>query len=206
MALDGAATNAADLFRSAIASPKERPKRRTSMLAGVLGGGSSRKVEESGPLDVSERACRPGGRGHTLSQPPIPPPPSSAPQMDVRLLDDSLLHATVTKGATVKDVLVTLRRQLGLRADADYSLYLRQTQPDGTHVFAALPDVMAADQADALACEWRGLAWHGVGVGCECVTRNSGSHPSAHECMRVCAARLARTIARHIRVCVCVCG
>lgn len=142
MALESA-TNASDLFRSAIASPKDRPKRRTSILSSA-----SADKDAGGPVNVSPPApdhspSRCGGDFDCL--------PS---QMNVRLLDNTLLHVTVAKGGTVKDVLVNLRRQLGVRADADYSLYLRQLSAEGRDIFACLPDVMSAEEADALACAW----------------------------------------------------
>lgn len=107
------ATNAADLFKRAIASPRDRPKRRSSVVTGGAGGGT---------LNVS-----------------------------VRLLDGTLHHVLVARGATVKDVLVALRRIIGLRADADFSLELRTIAADGRETFACLPDVMPAEEAEALA-------------------------------------------------------
>lgn len=76
-------------------------------------------------------------------------------QISFRLLDDTLHHIIVSKGATIKDVLVAARRLLVVRADADYSLYLKQATPDGRDVFACLPDVMPAEEADALARKYR---------------------------------------------------
>lgn len=77
-------------------------------------------------------------------------------------------------GATVKDALILFRDSLGLHADADYSLFLRQRNADGEdvseaargsrasipgiisrpQVFATLPDVLSAEEAEGLAREW----------------------------------------------------
>lgn len=73
-------------------------------------------------------------------------------QISIRLLDDSVHHVVVSRGATVKDVLVAFRRLLSLHADADFSLYLRQKTAEGLDTFACLPDVMSAAEAEALAC------------------------------------------------------
>jgi hypothetical protein len=72
-------------------------------------------------------------------------------QLAVRLLNEELHHVIIARGATVKDALVALRRQIGLKADADYSLYVRQRTPEGRDIFACLPDVMNAEEAEALA-------------------------------------------------------
>jgi hypothetical protein len=63
------------------------------------------------------------------------------------LLDGTQYHVVVALGATVKDVLVALRRQLGLQADSDYSLYLRHRTPDGHDVFTCMPDVLSVEEA-----------------------------------------------------------
>jgi FERM central domain len=58
----------------------------------------------------------------------------------------------VARGASVKDVLVSLRRIIGLKADADFSLCMRSENPSTGHdTFACLPDVMSAEEAEALA-------------------------------------------------------
>jgi len=71
-------------------------------------------------------------------------------QVTVRLLDGTVHHVLVAKGATVKDVLVALRRIVGVKADADFSLALRSITPEGHDQIACLPDVMSAEEAEAL--------------------------------------------------------
>lgn len=61
----------------------------------------------------------------------------------------------------MKDVLVSLRRIIGLKADGDFSLFLRTENPSTGHdTFACLPDVMSAEEAEAMAAvETRSLVF-----------------------------------------------
>ena len=70
--------------------------------------------------------------------------------LSVYFLDGTLNRVSVPANATVHDVLLTLRGNIGLRADADFSLFLREVSLSGD-VFHCLPDAMRAEDADAQA-------------------------------------------------------
>ncbi len=70
--------------------------------------------------------------------------------LSVYFLDGSVNRVTIPARATVRDVLLTLRSQIDLHADADFSLFLRESTLSGD-VFHCLPDGMRAEEADAQA-------------------------------------------------------
>ena len=70
--------------------------------------------------------------------------------LSVHLLDGTVVRPVVHKGATVRDVLLVVRRKLGLEADADFSLFMRDATHGDDH-FTCLPDSMLAEEADACA-------------------------------------------------------
>ena len=74
----------------------------------------------------------------------------SALTLSVYFLDGTVNRVSVPPRATVRDVLLTLRAQIGLHADADFSLFLRESSLSGD-TFHCLPDSMRAEEADAQA-------------------------------------------------------
>lgn len=81
----------------------------------------------------------------------------SSLQLAVGLLDGTPCPLPVMPhGATVKDAMVAIRAELGLRADADFSLFLftrNGASASGRDDFICLPDVTPLEEAEQLARE-----------------------------------------------------
>lgn len=68
----------------------------------------------------------------------------------ISLLNAEQFTVPTYDNATVKDAIIALRNQLGLRADAQYSLFLKDISR-GRPMFTVLPDVMSIEEAEGLA-------------------------------------------------------
>lgn len=118
--------NAADLFLDSIVSPRQRRRRRST----------------SGGIRVQPLVASSGASGST----------GDVIFTSVRLLDGTALPLSLPQGATVKDALLSIRGDVGLRADSDFSLFLATRHPDtGRDDFVALPDVLPLHEAVNLA-------------------------------------------------------
>lgn len=71
----------------------------------------------------------------------------------VLLMDNSPIRVHCAPRATVHDACLDVRKQLGLMADADFSLFVRETSSAGRTSFVCLPDGMSIEDADAAACK-----------------------------------------------------
>eukprot|EP01138_Halocafeteria_seosinensis_P004744 gb/GECG01004851.1/.p1 GENE.gb/GECG01004851.1/~~gb/GECG01004851.1/.p1 ORF type:complete len:959 (+),score=151.97 gb/GECG01004851.1/:1-2877(+) len=68
----------------------------------------------------------------------------------IELLNSEKFTVPVSTNATVKDTIIALRNQIGLRADAQYSLFLKDSSR-ARPMFTVLPDIMSIDEAEGLA-------------------------------------------------------
>lgn len=78
--------------------------------------------------------------------------PNASLHISLYLLDGSRLQIAVPKMGTIRELCLRLRDQLGLTEDADYSVFLRIRELDGSEAFLCLPDAMPIEEADAAAC------------------------------------------------------
>jgi hypothetical protein len=108
-----------DVLGTALDSPRKRPTRRGSFNA----PSSTDSIHQLGPLFCFifqfKRAVLKCGVSFTAADEYDPI------LLRIELLDGTAMRVEIGRSATVNDVLVTLRSQLGLRADADFSLFLR---------------------------------------------------------------------------------
>lgn len=151
--------NATDLMKAALSSPTGSSSYATTSTKGSSSGngkngrGGDRDFREAKGAGGSDKNRRGSGAGAIRDSTAELRGMGDNLVLSVHLLDRTVLSVTLPRSGSVMEACISIRTQLGLKADADYSLYLRQTDTAGRDNFTCLPDILPVEEAEHMCIE-----------------------------------------------------